>query len=121
MAVHEEFIEILEGLLKDKALSQKELAEKIGLRRPSISDWKKKGTYPYADVAVKIAEILGVSVEYLITGKNAEGITREEGELLAAFRLLDSRDQEDVLGIIQGKIERAKKGDILSNLSAADA
>jgi len=39
----------------------------------------------------------------------------------AAFRLLDGRDQEDVLGIIQGKIERAKKGDTSSSLLEANA
>jgi hypothetical protein len=38
MADHGKFIEILEGLLKDNSLSQKELAEKIRLRRPSISE-----------------------------------------------------------------------------------
>lgn len=34
-----------------------------------ISTWKATGSYPRADVAVKIAKVLGVSVEYLVAGK----------------------------------------------------
>jgi transcriptional regulator with XRE-family HTH domain len=66
------FIDRLEALLKEKGVSQKSLAEYIGIRNPSISDWKKEGTIPRADVAIKIAEYLNVSVEYLITGKNPD-------------------------------------------------
>jgi transcriptional regulator with XRE-family HTH domain len=66
------FIDRLETLLKEKGISQKSLAEYIGIRNPSISDWKKEGTIPRADVAIKIAEYLNVSVEYLITGENSD-------------------------------------------------
>jgi transcriptional regulator with XRE-family HTH domain len=66
------FIERLETLLKEKGISQKSLAEYIGIRNPSISDWKKEGTIPRADVAIKIAEYLNVSVEYLINGTTSD-------------------------------------------------
>jgi transcriptional regulator with XRE-family HTH domain len=62
------FIERLEILLKERGISQKSLAEYIGIRNPSISEWKKEGTIPRADIAIKIAEYINVSVEYLITG-----------------------------------------------------
>jgi transcriptional regulator with XRE-family HTH domain len=66
------FIERLETLLKEKGVSQKSLAEYIGIRNPSISEWKKEGTIPRADIAIKIAEYLNVSVEYLITGTESD-------------------------------------------------
>lgn len=33
-------------------------------------DWKKKGTIPNALTAYKVAQYLGTTVEYLLTGKN---------------------------------------------------
>jgi transcriptional regulator with XRE-family HTH domain len=66
------FIERLEILLKEKGISQKSLAEYIGIRNPSISEWKKEGTIPRADIAIKMAEYLNVSVEYLITGTESD-------------------------------------------------
>jgi transcriptional regulator with XRE-family HTH domain len=67
------FAERLERLIKENKTSQTALAEYAGIRRPSISEWKKEGTLPRADVALKIAEFLGVSVEYLITGAEPAG------------------------------------------------
>lgn len=64
------FAERLERLIKEKKLTQTAVADSVGIRRPTISDWKKNGSYPTADVAVKIAKLLGVSTEYLITGQD---------------------------------------------------
>jgi len=64
----ETFAERLERLIKEKKLTQISVADTVGIRRPTISDWKKNGSYPPADIAVKIAMLLGVSVEYLVTG-----------------------------------------------------
>lgn len=68
----ESFTERLERLLKTSHMTQAFLADSIGLRRTTISDWKKNGSYPSADVAVKIAGVLGTSVEYLVTGEGEE-------------------------------------------------
>lgn len=65
---NETFITRLERLMENKGLQQKDLAKKAGISSNGISTWKITGTFPRADVAVKIAEILDVTVEYLITG-----------------------------------------------------
>ena len=64
----ETFIERLERLMADRCLQQKDLAEKVGISSNGISTWKITGAFPRADIAVKIADILGVTVEYLVTG-----------------------------------------------------
>lgn len=64
----ETFIERLERLMEDKGLQQKDLAEQVGISSNGISTWKITGAFPRADIAVKIADILGVTVEYLVTG-----------------------------------------------------
>lgn len=63
------FYERLERLLKDKNMQQKELADICGISSNGISTWKATGSYPRADIAVKLAAVLGVTVEYLITGE----------------------------------------------------
>lgn len=54
-------------LAKDKGWNQSEFAEAIGADKQHITNWKKRG-FPPARYA-RTAEVLGVSVEELITGK----------------------------------------------------
>jgi len=52
-------------------IGQKELAVKTGLSLKTIENYlKKDSSIPSADKAVLIAQALGVTVEYLVTGKN---------------------------------------------------
>lgn len=67
----ESFSERLEALLKSKSMTQTELSELVGCRRQTISDWKKNGSFPTSDIAVKIAKVLDTTVEYLVTGEES--------------------------------------------------
>ena len=49
-------------------MTNKALAEKVGITASNIGKGVRLGSSPSADTAVKIAKILGVSVEYLVTG-----------------------------------------------------
>jgi transcriptional regulator with XRE-family HTH domain len=52
----------------------KELAHKTGIPKKTIDKYMlTNGTMPPADKAVKIAQALGVTTEYLITGKKNTG------------------------------------------------
>ena len=54
-------------------MEQKELAAKTGISLKTIENYvKKESSIPSADKAVLIAQALGVSVEYLISGKKLE-------------------------------------------------
>ena len=51
-------------------LNQKEFAAKIGIKRRTLDTYlRAQQSMPPADTAVKIAAALGLSVEYLVTGK----------------------------------------------------
>lgn len=73
----------------------------------TISNWKTRNSSPKVSDIVKIAEYKNVSIEWLITGKDPEGIPKTDRELLNMYHLLDERDKEDVRGIIEGKLERS--------------
>jgi len=47
----------------------KELAAKAGIKKHTIDNYLSvRGRMPAADVAVRMARVLGVTVEYLVTG-----------------------------------------------------
>lgn len=55
--------------LSEIDIPQKEFAVKIGANEKTVSAWKKNGTTPSADYIYPISKLLGVSLEYLLTGK----------------------------------------------------
>ena len=95
------FMDRVESILKEKMLTQKELAEDLGLRRPTLSDWKKNGAVPAGDICIRIADYLGVSVEWLVTGKEA-ALSSEERTLLKQWQVL-SEEQKDTIRTLLDK------------------
>lgn len=66
------FRENLKDELKYQGILVKELAEKSGVPKGTIDHYlAEKNTAPIAENAVKIAQALNVTVEYLVTGKNS--------------------------------------------------
>jgi transcriptional regulator with XRE-family HTH domain len=63
------FRENLKAELSYSGLLVKELATQTGLKKHTIDNYLSiRGRMPSADAAVRIARVLGVSVEYLVTG-----------------------------------------------------
>jgi len=54
-------------------LNQKEFAAKVGIKKRALDAYLGvQQSMPPADIAVKIASVLGVSVEYLVTGNEIQ-------------------------------------------------
>jgi len=74
----------------DKGLSQKELADLMGVSAAAVSQWESGGKRPQKANLAKLAEVLGVSTEYLL-GKeenpfqNVEGIDRRIMEIIKSL------------------------------------
>ena len=97
----------IDSLLKNKDLTRADACRDAKINLRAMTDWAKKGTIPAADTLHSIARFLHTSVEYLITGVDTSGLSTKEQNLVTAFRLLDSRDQNEVVGIIQMKLKNA--------------
>lgn len=69
-------------LRKQKGWTQAELAEKLNVSDKAVSKWEQDGGAPSIEFLVPLAEILGVSIDYLLTGKigqpNLDGILNFE-------------------------------------------
>ena len=81
------FFDNCEELAKQKNVSMNKLGEQVGVSGAAINGWKN-GSYPKVDVAQKVAEALGVTVDYLMTGKTDSGfsISPKEIELIENYR-----------------------------------
>lgn len=64
-----DFAEALKAIRKSRGLSQEALAELLGTTKQVISRYERGERVPKLSVAVKYAEILGVSLETLNGGK----------------------------------------------------
>jgi transcriptional regulator with XRE-family HTH domain len=86
------FRENLKAELEYSGMLVKELAVSSGLKKHTIDNYLSiRGRMPAADVAVKLARALGVSVEYLVTGEDARSAPKT---LSPEVRLL-ARTAED--------------------------
>ena len=66
------FWEMVDSELEYRNINRKQLASEAGFNVSNISNGIRKNNIPLADTAVRIAQVLGVSVEYLVTGKPAQ-------------------------------------------------
>ena len=81
------FKENLKEELKYQGMIVKELAYKSGIPKGTIDHYlAEKSTAPIAENAVKIAQALGVTVEYLVTGKTSI-IRGNESSAIEGFNL----------------------------------
>ena len=81
--------------LADKKFSQKEFALALGVKPQRISEWKRGISSSYQKYLPEIAELLGTTTEYLLTGSGpkyktapadvSNSDTQNEGQLMAAF------------------------------------
>jgi transcriptional regulator with XRE-family HTH domain len=97
------FRENLRDELAYSGMLVKELAARTGISKRTLDNYlNNRGHMPDADIAVKMARVLGVSVEYLVTGKE-EGPHKtsprspESRILLDVFNKLKPQDRKIVL------------------------
>ena len=97
--------------MKRNGVSATELADKIGMNRSIVSDWKNGKTRSYEKHLPKIAEALGVSIDDIYT-VNVPGLTEDdycsddaEKRLVGLFRALpDDLNRGRAIGILENMV-----------------
>ena len=108
------FKENLKSELSYQGILVKELANMTGISKKTIDNYLNVREYmPSADAAVKIAQALGVSVEYLVTGEELSPTKTSFGPeirgLIQNFKQLSEFDRKMVAAIVQILKSRDKK------------
>ena len=65
------YAENLSGILESRGMRKSDLVNSLQIPDSTVRSWWKKDAIPSADAALKVAKFLGVSVEFLMTGKDA--------------------------------------------------
>lgn len=76
------FSERLKTLRKEKKLTQKELAEQIGIKQNSYSDWETGKNEPSLENLIKLADLLEVSIDWLFGREQMKVKKRSPAQLL---------------------------------------
>ena len=66
-----DFSEKIYALRKDKGYTQEQLAEQLDVSRQSISKWEAGQAMPEPDKIVALADLFGVTTDYLLRLDNA--------------------------------------------------
>lgn len=92
--------EIFAQLLAEKGLRAADVTRATGIKSPVFSEWKKGKSRPNADKMLLIANFLGVSVEYLMTGTEKQPAPE-----------LTARNEKDIKKALQGTLEQLDSQD----------
>jgi len=100
------FRENLREALDYSGLEQKELAHRANIKLRSIENYlRENGSLPIADKAVQIAQVLGVTVEYLVTGNSPkEDYTSLDPEIRKFLRVIKKLPKKKQLIIIKNAL-----------------
>lgn len=94
-------VERIRELCRRDGINLKRLEETVGIGNGIIARWSK--SVPSADKLFAVAQFFGVSMEYLLTGKetapahDGPELSEDEVTLLAAFRTLTAEQRRFVL------------------------
>jgi transcriptional regulator with XRE-family HTH domain len=92
-----------ERLLNERdrlGLTQAQLATQSGLKREMIGRYERGAVMPGVGVLHTLGKH-GIDVAYLLTGR-PHTLSKEEGNLVAAFRSMDAVAKAALLGVVRG-------------------
>ena len=109
-----EFSERLKNLRKQAHLTQVDVAEKLGISQPAYASWERGAKKPTQDNLVKIAQVLNVSIDYLVGNSeeksdeldniellfrmNSKGLTEEEKEIFKKELIVFMEERKKAFG-----------------------
>lgn len=112
--IYKEFGERLRAIREDKGLSQTELAQVANMAQTTYSGYERGYRKIKLSVVRQLAEALGVSPDFLLTGAEpgqtqAQELNSLEADLVDKYRKLDSDEQELIASILDNILRMHRK------------
>lgn len=86
MEMFDGFGKRLSAAMKDKNITNTQITEELGLSKNAIGNYKNDNI-PRADILYAISQKIGVSIEWLLTGKDkGAALSPDEQKLIDDFR-----------------------------------
>lgn len=90
--------QILDNLMREKSISAYKISKDTGISDRLIGYWRNGDKLPSAENLLTIANYFGISVDYLLTGKessaNENQLDEIETKLISDFRSLSPQGQD---------------------------
>lgn len=90
----------IKALRKVRHWTQKELAQRLGIRFEQLNKYESGLNSPPVEMLVKLADTLETSVDYLLTGTGNDS-TLANARLFRRFQALEHLGEEDQLTVIR--------------------
>ena len=106
------FSDNLRSELDFQGIQIKELAQKTGISKNTLDKYLSgPKVQPGVENAVKIAQVLNVSVEYLVTGKNEKNnnLSEEYKQLIKKYQNLTPFNKKTVFDLLNSINSRQEK------------
>jgi len=85
-------------LRKAKGWTQIELAEKLQVSDKAVSKWEQEGGIPSVEFFPALAEVFGVSIDYLMTGKKVDNVNLDDMDATKrTYYLIEKDDAENYI------------------------
>ncbi len=88
--------------MKEEKITQQQLANELGIGQSTVASWKKRDCPPPINYISQIADILGVSIDYLVTGSNNPiryKLTSNEQMLIRLYRTASEENQRLIFNL----------------------
>lgn len=95
--------EIFEQLLQKYGVSAYKVSKATGVTQSTLSDWKRGRSTPKSENMKKLADYFGVSIDYLMTGKESEPKEPQ----------LKPRDEKDIQTILANTEQLLKQDGLM--------
>ena len=77
--------EVITQQRKEKGMTQTELAAKMNITDKAVSKWERDLSCPDVNSIPKLAEVLGITVEELLSAKKPDGPKSEAHEVISVI------------------------------------
>lgn len=105
---------IIERMRKiENVQNDKDLAERISVEASTLSKWKSRNSLPI-DKILTFANDKGISIDWLISGKEAEQLATDEQMMLLAYRQLSPTQKVNLMMQMSG-LGNGASGGVVQN------
>lgn len=101
--------------MKEQKLRKQDVIDRASINGSTFHNWIKRDTLPQVDEALKLADALGVSIRYLVTGLDEEQLPHDIQEIVKLCYSLDPVDRQTAYNMlkqfVKGQVRKAQGAD----------
>ena len=121
LSVREEISKNLLYYRKKAGLTQKQLADKIGVKNTAVSNWESGNNSIDIDTLCLVCEVFGITLNDIYGGYSEKSavLSADEMNLIATYREISDQGKQYLLQTLNMVRNEYKKRDSLSGVDAA--